>query len=209
MPKENKTNLKRTSRISVRPCCFNNPRTSSPPYQPLSPPSHYVSGPPPTTLTPQTSIPHLSPTSNNDNLLLTPKSTPQALTSPPLALTQPSKLTSPLAINLDPIELLLSTLPTSPQAFLDYLKDLPPETTNPLPPRPSFDTIERLANEPPPISPINSSFPSPTLDMEPPIPPFPPQCSPNPPSNIPPLLPLGPNNPFPMLTYIMFCEHCQ
>ncbi|GJR46541.1 hypothetical protein Tco_1314644 [Tanacetum coccineum] len=169
MPKENKTNPKRTTRISVRPCCFNNPRTSSSPYQPLSPPSDYVLGPPPTTLTSQTFIPHLSPTSNNDNLLLTPKST-----SPPPAPTQPSKLTSPLAINLDPIELLFSTPPTSHQAFLDSLEDFPPATTNPPPPRPSFDTIKRLANEPPPIPPIDSSFPSPTLDMEPPILPFPP-----------------------------------
>nr|GFB11524.1 hypothetical protein [Tanacetum cinerariifolium] len=61
-------------------------------------------------------------------------------------------------INLDPIELLFSTPPTSPQAFLNSLEDLPPATTNPLPPRPSFDIIERLANEPPPI---DSSFPSP------------------------------------------------
>ncbi|GKB57728.1 hypothetical protein Tco_0913914 [Tanacetum coccineum] len=155
IPKDNKTNLKRTARISVRPCCFNNPRTSSPPYQPLSPPSDYVSGPPPTTLTSQTSIPHVSPTSNNDNLLLTPKSTPPPLSSPPPAPTQPSKLTSPLAINLDPIELLFSTPPTSPQAFLNSLEDLPPVTTNPPPPRPSFDTIEHLANEPPPIPPID------------------------------------------------------
>ncbi|GJR07962.1 hypothetical protein Tco_0790614 [Tanacetum coccineum] len=181
--------------------------TSSPPYQPLLHPSDYVSGPPPTTPTSQTSIPYLSPTSNNDNLLLTPKSTPPPLTSPPPAPTQPSKLTSPLAINLDPIELLFSTLPTSPQAFLDSLEDLPPTTTNPPPPCPSFDTIERLANEPPPILPIDSSFPSPTPDMKPPIPPFPPQCSPNPPSNLPPLPPLGPNNPFAMLTHEMFCTH--
>ncbi|GJW38153.1 hypothetical protein Tco_0063998 [Tanacetum coccineum] len=209
MPKENKTNLKRSARISVRPCCFNNPRTSSPTYQPFSPPSGYVLGPLPTTLSSQTSIPHLSPTSNNNNLLLTPKTTSPPLTLPPPALTQPSKLTSPLAINLDPIELLFSTPPTSPQTFLNSLEDLPPATTNPPPPRPSFDTIERLANEPPPIPPIDSSIPSPTLDMEPPILPFPLQCSPNLPSNFPPLPPLGPNNPFPMLTHEMLCEHCQ
>ncbi|GJZ93247.1 hypothetical protein Tco_0665312 [Tanacetum coccineum] len=189
MPKENKTNLKRIARISVRPCCFNNPRTSSPPYQPFLPSSDYVSGPPPTTPTSQTSTPQLSPTSNNKNLLLTPKSTPPPLTSSPLAPTQPSKLTSPLDINLDPIELLFSTLPTSLQAFLDCLEDLPLATTNPPPPRPSFDTIERLANEPPPISPIDSSFPSLTPDMELHILPFPPQCSPNLPSNLPPLPP--------------------
>ncbi|GJS55465.1 hypothetical protein Tco_0628827, partial [Tanacetum coccineum] len=140
---------------------------------------------------------------------LTPKSAHPLLSSPPPTPTQPSKLTSPLAINLDPIELLFSTPPTSPQAFLNSLKDLPPATTNPPPPRPSFDTIEHLANEPPPIPPIDSSFPSPTPNMEPPIPPFPPQCSPNLPSNVPPLPRLGHNNSFPMLTHEMFCEHCQ
>ncbi|GJU49618.1 retrovirus-related pol polyprotein from transposon TNT 1-94, partial [Tanacetum coccineum] len=81
-----------------------------------------------------------------------------------------------LTINLDPIELLFSTPHTSPQAFLNSLEDLPPVTTNPPPPRPSFDPIERLANEPPPIPPIDSSIHSPTSDMEPPIPSFPPQC---------------------------------
>ncbi|GJU71940.1 retrovirus-related pol polyprotein from transposon TNT 1-94 [Tanacetum coccineum] len=60
------------------------------------------------------------------------------------------------------------------KAFLNSLEDLPPATTNPPPPHPSFDTIERLANEPPPIPPIDSSIPSPTPDMEPPILPFPP-----------------------------------
>ncbi|GJS49164.1 hypothetical protein Tco_0599285 [Tanacetum coccineum] len=209
MPKENKTNLKRTARISVRPCCFKNLRTSSPPYQPFSTPSDHVSGPPLTTPSSQTSIPHLSPTSNNNNLLLTPKTTPPPLTSPPSVPTQPSKLTSPIAINLDPIELLFFTLPTSPQAFLDSLKDLPPATTNPPLPRPSFDTIEGIANEPPPIPPIDLSIPSPTPDMEPPILPFPPQCSLNLPLNFPPLSPLGPNNPFPMLTHEMFYEHYQ
>ncbi|GJR27906.1 hypothetical protein Tco_1104138 [Tanacetum coccineum] len=163
--------------------------------------------PPPATPTSQTTIPHLSPTNNNTNLLLTPKTTPPPLTLPPPTPTQPSKLTSTVAINLDPIELLFSIPPTSPQAFLNSLEDLPPATTNPPPPRPSFDTIERLANEPPPIPPIDSSIPSPTPDMEPPILLFPSQCSPNIPSNFPPLLPLGPNNPFPMLTHEMFCEH--
>ncbi|GJW90634.1 hypothetical protein Tco_0168187 [Tanacetum coccineum] len=180
---------------------------SSPPYQPLSPLSDYVLGLPPTTPTSQTSIPHLSPTSNNNNLLLTPKSTPPPLTSPPPAPTQPSKLTSPLAINLDPIELLFFTPSTSPQAFLNSLEDLPPAITNPPPLRPSFDTIKHLANEPPPIPPIDSFFPSPTPDMEPPIPLFPSPCSSNLPSNFLPLLPLGHNNPFPMLTHEIFFEH--
>ncbi|GJR31415.1 hypothetical protein Tco_1107647 [Tanacetum coccineum] len=206
MPKENKTNLKRTARISVRPCCFNNPRTSSPPYQPLSPPSDYTSGPLPTSPI-STSLILL--THHNSDLLTTPRSTPPSLTSPPPAPTQPSKLTSPLVINLDLIELLFSTLPTSPQAFLVSLDDLPPSTTNPPPPRPFFDTIERMANAPPPIPPIDSTFPSPTLKLEPPIPPFPPQCSPNLPLIVLLLPPLGPNNPFPMLIHEMFCEHCQ
>ncbi|GJR34721.1 hypothetical protein Tco_1210405 [Tanacetum coccineum] len=205
MPNDNKLTLKRTARISVRPCCFNNPRTSSPPYQRLSPPTDYVLAPPPTS---PNSIPPLSPiislATSNSNLLLTLKSTPLPLTSPPLALTQPLKLTSPLAINLDSIELLFSTPPTSPQAFLDSLEELSPSITNPTPPRPSFDTIKRMANNPPPILPIESTFPSPTQDIEPPLPPFPPHLSPNLPSINPPLLPLGPNNPFPMLTHEMY-----
>ncbi|GKA78850.1 hypothetical protein Tco_0785387 [Tanacetum coccineum] len=207
MPKENKTNLKRTARISVRPCCFVNPRTSSPPYQPFSPPSDYTTGAPPTS---PIISPPLSPikTNSNENYLLTPKSTPPPLTTPPPAPTQPSKLTSPVAINLDPIELLFSTPPSSP-SLLDVLGDLPPSTTNPSPPRPSFATIERLANEPPPIPPIDSTYPSPTPELEPTPPPLPPQCLPPPPSQLPPLPPLGPNNPFPLLTHEMYCEHCQ
>ncbi|GJW65994.1 hypothetical protein Tco_0117878 [Tanacetum coccineum] len=209
MPKENKTNLKRTARISVRPCCFVNPKTSSPPYQPFSPPLDYTSGAPPTS---PITTPPLSPINttinSNENCLLTPKSTPPPLTSPPPAPTQPSKLTSPVTINLDPIELLFSTPPSSP-SFLDLLGDLPPSTTNPSPPRPSFATIERLANEPPPIPPMDSTFPSTTPELEPTLPPLPPQCLPNPPSQLPPLPPLGPNNPFPLLTHEMFCEHCQ
>ncbi|GKF51097.1 hypothetical protein Tco_0147564, partial [Tanacetum coccineum] len=114
--------------------------------------------------------------------------------------TQPSKLTSPVAINLDPIELLFSTPPSSP-SLLDVLGDLPPSTTNPSPPRPS--------NEPPPIPTIDSTYPSPTLELEPTPPPLPPQCLPPPSSQLPPLPPLGPNNSFPLLTHEMFCEHCQ
>nr|GEU88817.1 hypothetical protein [Tanacetum cinerariifolium] len=125
--------------------------------------------------------------------------------------TQPSKHSSPLAINLDPIEVLFSTPPTSPQTLFDTLEDLPPTTTNPLSPRPSFDSIKGLANEP---SPIPAMEPPPLLilTMKPPLPPLPPQLltfSLNPPSNFPPLPPLGPNNPFPLLTREIFCEHCQ
>ncbi|GJW91495.1 hypothetical protein Tco_0169048 [Tanacetum coccineum] len=161
--------------MSVRPCCFSNPRTASPPYQPFSPPSDYTSEAPPTS-------PIISPlkTNSNENCLVTPKSTPPLLTSPPPAPTQPSKLTSPVAINLDLVELLFTTPPSSP-SLLDMLGDLPPSTTNPSPPRPSFATIERMANEPPPIPPMNSSFPSPTPELEPTPPLLPPQCLPPPP----------------------------
>ncbi|GKC10435.1 hypothetical protein Tco_1007217 [Tanacetum coccineum] len=207
MPKENKTNLKRTARISVRPCCFVNPITSSPPYQPFSPPSDYTSGAPPTS---QIISPPLSPikTNSNDNCLLTPTSTPPPLTTPPPAPTQSSKLTSLVAINLDPIELFFSTQPSSP-SLLDVLGDLPPSTTNPSPPRPYFATIERLANESPPIPPINSTFPSSTPEIEPTPPPLLSHCLPPPPSQLSHLPPLGPNNPFPLLTHEMYCEHCQ
>ncbi|GKA15160.1 hypothetical protein Tco_0694907 [Tanacetum coccineum] len=209
MPKENKTNLKRTARISVRPCCFVNPRTSSPPYQPFSPPSDYTSRAPPTSLITTLPLSPINTTINsNENFLLTPKTTPPPLTSPPPAPTQPSKLTLPVTINLDPIELLFSTLPFAP-SLLDVLGDLPPSTMNPSPRRPSFATIKSLENEPPPISPMNSSFPLPTLKLEPTPPPLPPQCLPPPPSQLPPLRPLGPNNPFLLLTHEMFCEHCQ
>ncbi|GKC82069.1 hypothetical protein Tco_1137786 [Tanacetum coccineum] len=140
-------------------------------------------------------------------LLLTPKSTLPPLTSPTPVLTQPSKHSSPLTINLDPVKLLFSTPPTSPYTFFDSLEDLPPRTMNPLPPKPSFKSIECLAN-----------LPLPLLAMEPPLPPLPPQLLslppppltlPPPPSNFTPLLPLGPNNPFPMLTHEMFYDHCQ
>ncbi|GJZ65885.1 hypothetical protein Tco_0622581 [Tanacetum coccineum] len=145
---------------------------------------------------------------SNEKCLLTPKTTPPPLTSPPPAPTQPSKLTSLVTINLDPIELLFSTPPSSP-SLLNVLGDLPPSTTNPSPPRLSFATIEHLENKPPPIPPMDSTFPWPTPELELTPPPLPPQCLPPPPSQLPPLLPLGPNNPFPLLTHEMFYEHCQ
>ncbi|GKE07055.1 hypothetical protein Tco_1399073 [Tanacetum coccineum] len=194
--------------MSVHPCCFSNPRLLSPPYHALSPPTYYQSAPP---STPNVSPP-LSPIItlgiSPSKFLLTTKSSPSPLTSPSPALTQPSKHSSPLAINIDPIKLLFFTPPSSPQAFFDSLEDLPPKTTNPSLPRPSFDTIECLANEPPPFP----TMESPLLTMEPPLPRFPPQLptfSSNPTSKLLPLSPLGPNNPFPLLTYEMFYEHCQ
>ncbi|GJZ09293.1 hypothetical protein Tco_0543576 [Tanacetum coccineum] len=201
MPKEKKLSLKRTARISVRHCCFSNPRPLSPPYHALSPPTDNQSTPPSTlnASPPLSSI--ISPGISPSKVLLTPKSTPPPLTSPPPAPTQPSKHSSSLAINLDPTKLLFSTPPTSPQTLFDTLEDLLPTTTNPPPPRQSYDFIEHLANEPPPIP-----------AMEPPLSPLPPQLltfPPHPPLNFPPLPPLGPNNPFPLLTHEIFCEHCQ
>ncbi|GJY21147.1 hypothetical protein Tco_0393713 [Tanacetum coccineum] len=102
--------------------------------------------------------PITTPGISPDHLLKTPKTTPPPLTSPPPAPSQPSKYNSPVAINLDPIELIFSTPPTSPYPFFDSLEDLPPRTTNLPPPRPSFDTIERLASQSPPL-----------LFMEPPL----------------------------------------
>ncbi|GJS15186.1 retrovirus-related pol polyprotein from transposon TNT 1-94 [Tanacetum coccineum] len=60
-------------------------------------------------------------------LLNTPKTTLAPLTSPPLTPSQPSKQSSRLAINLDPVELIFSTPPTSPYLFFDSLEDLPPK----------------------------------------------------------------------------------
>ncbi|GKB76897.1 hypothetical protein Tco_0943792 [Tanacetum coccineum] len=173
----------------------------------LSPRTDYQTTPPssPNILPPLSPIttPGISPS----ELLLTPKSSPPPLTSPPLAPTQPSTHSSPLTISLDLVKIVFSTPPTSPQALFDSLEDLPPRTTNPPSSRPSFDSIERLANQPTPLP-----------AMEPPLLPFPPQLlslPPPPPTippyllNFPPLQSLGPNNPFPMLTYEMFYDHCQ
>ncbi|GKB34555.1 hypothetical protein Tco_0879497 [Tanacetum coccineum] len=151
MPKDKKLNFKRTARMSVRPCCFSNPRPISPPYNPQSPPIDYQTVPPSTLNSSPPLSPVFSPGISHRKLLVTPKSTPPPLTSPLPALTQPSKHSSPLAININPIELLFSTHPTSPQDLFDTLEDLPPTTTNPPPPRPSFDSIEHMANEPTPL----------------------------------------------------------
>ncbi|GJR96006.1 hypothetical protein Tco_0268180 [Tanacetum coccineum] len=181
MPKSN------NDKISVRACCLVNPRPASPPYQNLSPPTDYQTAPPPTPIeSPPLSLiapPRFSP----DHLLSTPKLTPPPLTPPPLAPSQPSKHNSPIAINLDPVELIFSTPPTSLHPLFDLLKDLPPRTANPPLQQPSSYTIERLANQPLPL-PV----------MEPPLKPLPPH-----------LPPLGSNNAFPILTHEIFYEHCQ
>ncbi|GJT13646.1 reverse transcriptase domain-containing protein, partial [Tanacetum coccineum] len=170
------------------------PRPAYPLYQPLSPPTDYQTVPPSSLNVSSPLSPITSPRISPSKLLTTPKLAPPLLTSPPPAPTQSSKNSSPLAINLDPVELIFSTPPTSPHTLFDSLKDLPPKTNNPPLPRPSFESIERLVNQPPPLP-----------AMEPLLLPFTPQLPPLPPQ----LPPLGPNNPFPMLTHEMFCNHWQ
>nr|GEW50180.1 zinc finger, CCHC-type [Tanacetum cinerariifolium] len=189
--KNSTNNPKRIARISVRACCFANPRPVYPPYQLLSPPTDYQTVP---SSTPNFSPPLsqiTSPGISPSKLLTTPKSTLPHLASHPPTPTQPSKHSSPLAINLDPIELIFLTPHTSPHAFFDSLEDLPHITINPPPPRPSFESIECLENQPPPLP-----------SIEPPLPLLPLQLPPQ-------LPPLGPKKPSPMLTHEMFCDHCQ
>ncbi|GJU89622.1 hypothetical protein Tco_1302045 [Tanacetum coccineum] len=173
--------------MSIRPCCFNNPRPSSPSYQALSPQTDYQTAPPSSLNISPLLSPIITLGISSSKFFLTLKSSPPLLTSPPPAPIQPSKHSSPLTINLDPVELIFSTLLTSPHALFDFLYDITPRTTNPPPPRSSFESIKRLANQTPPLP-----------AMEPPLPPLPPH-----------LLPIGPNNPYPILTHEMFCEHCQ
>ncbi|GKE69632.1 hypothetical protein Tco_1527704 [Tanacetum coccineum] len=153
------SNLKRTARISIRPYCFSNPRMSSPPYHALSPPTDYQTAPPSSPNVSPQLLPITTPRISPSKLFLTPKSSPPPLTSPLRVPTQPSKHSSPLSINLDPVELIFSTIPTSPHALFDFLEDLPPRTTNPPPPRPSFVSIERLANQSPPLPAMKPPFP--------------------------------------------------
>ncbi|GJS49941.1 hypothetical protein Tco_0600062 [Tanacetum coccineum] len=150
----------------------------------MAPPSTPLDSPPTTPIAP----PRCSPS----ELLNTPKTTPLPLTSPPPEPTQPSKQSSPLAINIESIELIFSTPPTSMHPFFDSLEDLPPRTINPPPPQPSFDSIERLAT-------LTPSTPD---VMEPPLPFLPPQLAPQSQS-------MWSNDDFPSVTHEKFCEHCQ
>nr|GEU46113.1 retrovirus-related Pol polyprotein from transposon TNT 1-94 [Tanacetum cinerariifolium] len=139
-----------------------------------------------------------------------PKIIPTSIDLSSTAPTQPSKHSLPLTISLDSVELLFSTPPISPQAFFDSLEDLPPRTMNAPPPRTSFESIEHLANEPPPLPAMESSLPPlppqlPSLPSQPPTLPPPPLTH----SNLPPLSLLEPNNPFPLLTHEIFSDHCQ
>nr|GEV18040.1 hypothetical protein [Tanacetum cinerariifolium] len=186
--KDNKS-FKRTAQISVRAYCFLNPPPAFPPYQHFSPSTYYQMAPPSTPIESPLTSPMAPPGFSPEQLLTTPKTTPPLLTSPPLAPAQPSKQNSPLAINLEPIELIFST---SPSPFFNSLEDLPPRTVNHPPPLPSFDSIERLANQPPPLPEV----------MEPSLLPLPSQLSPH-------SQPMWSNNAFSPLTHEMFCEHCQ
>ncbi|GJV32754.1 hypothetical protein Tco_1393154 [Tanacetum coccineum] len=113
---------------------LSNPRPSSPSYQALSPPTDYQMAPPSSPNVSPPLSPIATPEISPSKLLLTPKSSPPPLTSPQLTPTQPSKHSLPLTINLDPVELIFLTSPTSPHTFFDSLEDLPPRTTNHHPP---------------------------------------------------------------------------
>nr|GEV42633.1 hypothetical protein [Tanacetum cinerariifolium] len=146
--KENQS-PKRTTRISVRTCCLINPPSNSPPYHRYFHPSDYQMKPPSTPLDSPLQTPIASLGFSSSELLTTPKTTPPPLTFPPSAATQASKQSSSFTLNIKPIEIIFFTPPISPHPFFDSLKYLPPRTTNPPPPKPSFDLIERLANQPP------------------------------------------------------------
>ncbi|GJS44942.1 hypothetical protein Tco_0595063 [Tanacetum coccineum] len=197
MPKSNndKKNInafKRTSRISIRACCFVNTPPTSPLYQHISPPTDYQSAPPLTPIESPPTSPMELPGFSSGHLLNNPKTSPPPLTSPSPVPYQPSKQNSLLTINLDPVELIFSTPPTSPYPFFDSFEDLPPRTTNPPPPQPSLDSIERLTNQPPHLPEVK----------EPSLLPFPHHLSPH-------SQPMWSTNDFPLLTHEMFYEHCQ
>nr|GEU99170.1 uncharacterized mitochondrial protein AtMg00810-like [Tanacetum cinerariifolium] len=118
------------------------------------------------------------------HLLTTPKTTPPPFTSSPPASSQPSKQTTLLTINLEPVKLIFSTPHTSPHPSSIQSKIY---HHGPPLPQPSFDTIERLASQPLPLPTIKS----PLLQFPPRLP------------------PLGSNNDFLILTHEMFYEYCQ
>ncbi|GKC51267.1 hypothetical protein Tco_1074012 [Tanacetum coccineum] len=192
MTRKKTKSLRRTVRISVRACYLVNPPSNSLLFQCFSPPSDYQTAPPSTPLDSPPKTPLAPLGFSPSELLTTPKTTPPPLTTPPLAPTQPSKKSSPLTINLEPFELIFSTPPISPHPFFDSLKDLPPRTANPPPPQPTFESVERLASQPPPVLGV--------IEMELPLPPLPSQ-----------LLPFSQlmwsNDPLPPLVHETFCEH--
>nr|GEU47059.1 reverse transcriptase domain-containing protein [Tanacetum cinerariifolium] len=89
---------------------------------------------------------------------------PQAIllaqaTTPALAPSQPS-----FSTNIKPLELILTNPPTSPHLFIDSLEDLPPRTSHPPPPL-TFESIERIALQPP-----RPTFVLDQMNIEPPLP---------------------------------------
>ncbi|GJZ91989.1 hypothetical protein Tco_0664054 [Tanacetum coccineum] len=110
--KDNKS-FKRTTRISICACCFVNPPLAFLPNQHFSPPTDYQTEPPSTPFESPPTSPSEPPGFSLDQLLTTPKTTPPPLTSPPLALSQPSKQNSPLDINLE----------TWRERFMNYLEE--------------------------------------------------------------------------------------
>nr|GEY52621.1 hypothetical protein [Tanacetum cinerariifolium]GEY53366.1 hypothetical protein [Tanacetum cinerariifolium] len=137
--KDNKS-LKRPTRSSVRTCCFANPPPTSSPYQRFSPPSDYQTTPPSTPLESPPTTPIGPQGFSRCEFLTTPNTTLLPLTSPPPTPTQPSKQFSSLTVNIEPVELIFSTPPTSHHPFFDSLEDLPPHTINHPPSQPTFDT---------------------------------------------------------------------
>ncbi|GJX64767.1 hypothetical protein Tco_0299110 [Tanacetum coccineum] len=150
----------------------------------MAPPKTPIESPPSTPIAP--------PGFSLNHFLNTPKTTPPPLTSSPSALSQTSKENYLLAINLDPIKLILCTPPTVPHLFFDSLEDLPPRTTKPPPLQPSLNSIERLAKQPPPIFEV----------LDPSLPPFLPHLQSH-------SQPMWSTYDFPQLTHKMFGEHFQ
>ncbi|GJZ84928.1 hypothetical protein Tco_0650267 [Tanacetum coccineum] len=93
----------------------------------------------------------------------TPKSTPPPLVStPPSAPSQPLRSAPTIITDLEPLELIFHTPPTSSHPFMDNLDDLPLRTSHP-PPTLTFDSIEGIALQPP-----RPSFIPNQMDIEPP-----------------------------------------
>ncbi|GKD10030.1 hypothetical protein Tco_1189715 [Tanacetum coccineum] len=114
--------LRRTAKISVRPCCLVNPSSNSLTSQRFSPPSDYQVAHPYTPLESPPITPLAPLGFSPSEILETPKTTPTLLTTPLSAHSQPSKQSSPLTINLEPVELIFSTPPSSHHPFFDSLK---------------------------------------------------------------------------------------
>nr|GEW16442.1 hypothetical protein [Tanacetum cinerariifolium] len=160
---------KRTARISVLSCCLINLTSfnESSLVRNFLPPSDYNVAP---LYTPLESPPRL-PLAPQDTspIITTSKVTPSPLTNPTPIPTQPSKQTPPQVTNLEPLELIFTTPPTSPHPYFNNLEDLPSILTN-LPHLLSFESINHLVSQPSPLTDI--------MDVEPPLPPIPPHFPP-------------------------------